>query len=78
MTEEQRTALIGVLGQVHISDSTEEDLKAKEDISVRPRAYRDRGHAAMISVTICTLIVDNPRVKFTILVTLLLFLVTPI
>lgn len=34
-TAEQKTAIFGVLGQVHISDATEEDLKAgKEDIKV--------------------------------------------
>ena len=32
MTSEQRNAVVGVLGQVHISDSTDEDLKAKEDV----------------------------------------------
>ena len=34
-TPEQKTAIVGVLGQVHISDATEEDLKAgKEEIKV--------------------------------------------
>lgn len=33
-TSEQMTAIFGVLGQVHISDAAEEDLKAKEDIKV--------------------------------------------
>ena len=33
-TAEQKTAIFGVLGQVHISDTAEEDLKAKEDIKV--------------------------------------------
>lgn len=33
-TAEQLTAIFGVLGQVHISDAAEEDLKAKEDIKV--------------------------------------------
>lgn len=32
VTSEQRNAVVGVLGQVHISDSTDEDLKAKEDV----------------------------------------------
>ena len=32
---EQRTAIFGVLGKVHISDAAEEeDLKAKEDVKV--------------------------------------------
>ena len=34
VSEEQRSAVIGVLGQVHISDSTEDDLKAREDVKV--------------------------------------------
>ena len=33
-TPEQKAAIFGVLGQVHISDTAEEDLKAKEDIKV--------------------------------------------
>jgi hypothetical protein len=34
-TAEQKTAIFGVLGQVHISDATEEDLKTgKEEIKV--------------------------------------------
>ena len=34
-TTEQKAAIFGVLGQVHISDAAEEDLKAgKEDIKV--------------------------------------------
>ena len=32
---EHRTSIMGILGQVHISDSAgDEDLKAKEDIKV--------------------------------------------
>ncbi len=54
MTPEQRTAVMGVLGQVHISDSTDEDLKAKEDV-VRLRitrafniVYREMGRGRII------------------------------
>ena len=39
-TAEQKTAIFGVLGQVHISDTAEEDLKAKEDIKVRGQTLR--------------------------------------
>lgn len=35
MTSEERTAVLQVLGQVHISDVAEEDLKAKEVVKVK-------------------------------------------
>ena len=40
-TAEQKTAIFGVLGQVHISDATEEDLKTgKEEIKVNQSIVR--------------------------------------
>ena len=36
VTQEQRTAIMGVLGQVHISDDQAgDDLKAKEEVKVQ-------------------------------------------
>ena len=44
MTSEERTAILQVLGQVHISDVAEEDIKAKEEVKVREgRLYKDVG-----------------------------------
>ncbi len=40
MTSEQRASILSVLGQVHISDvSEEEDVKAKEEIKVLTNHY---------------------------------------
>ena len=44
-TAEQKAAIFGVLGQVHISDATEEDLKAgKENIQVNKISLKTSMH----------------------------------
>ena len=49
-TSEQMTAIFGVLGQVHISDTAEEDLKAKEDIKVNGILEQGRGLAKLLQL----------------------------
>ncbi len=50
-TVEQRSAILQVLGQVHISDATDdEDLKAKEEVKV---GVEGSANAVMLFYSVC-------------------------